>query len=749
MKLKRFISKRLIFLALFAMVLAFCVSFYQKQAAKKSSLIQSVQVRENDLKLAIIDYDPRFIEVIGKSIFSEGWETIQITSSDKVIFSFPTETLYSQCLFKGNIKLVHYNQAIGKVNGCLKASFLITESLLAPTFLFSLIIILLLVSLGPIWSLLDYKTQLLDILNMLEKWSSETSEELPNIANIKSLGRDNISHKFIKLVHKGLLDRISIIKQSEKDAAIAGLNKMLAHDVRKPFTKLKMVLSSLGQIKDDPKELAFAQNDIEKSIRNVEVMISDIVDFSREVTLEVKPKPLLEALDLSLKLALQGYSNLNINFKYAFKADKQPLIDEERMARVFCNILTNAIEAITIISQRNSGTITLSSRSLTINNDNFIEICIANDGLAINEDDLDKLFEPFYTSGKQKGTGLGLASAKKIIKLHKGHIFAHNLEDNKGVEFIIQVPSSTKDEMVNHHMPSHTHDLFPKLENGDNLNNQLQKIDDLKTGFKILLLEDEVLYRAGVKNLINSNPTLKRRVTLYDTSTVDEALLLAKNEKPAYAIVDIDLGDAKDGFQFIQEARSKYPKIKIMIHSNRSMSELKSESTSLGVDKIIAKPLSLSNLVEFLKPNKDTAKEKQMDHKKVTPKVFFCDDDKFYRKHLENIFDDYMQDRKLLFEYFGYQTGEQLLAKSNINPFDIVFSDVYMEESGGKLTGYEVIKNIKDLSPKTATFIISNEPATISKASVKKVGGNGAFEQPIERNQIFSILDRFLTVKPI
>ena len=116
----------------------------------------------------------------------------------------------------------------------------------------------------------------------------------------------------------------------------------------------------------------------------------------------------------------------------------QPLLEEQKMQRVFQNIFQNAFEAITIMGNKTSGEIIISTSETS---DGRFIISIANDGPKFSKEAEKKIFESFFTSGKNSGTGLGLASVKKIIELHGGAITARNRENAEGVEFVIELLS--------------------------------------------------------------------------------------------------------------------------------------------------------------------------------------------------------------------------------------------------------------------------------------------------------------------
>jgi hypothetical protein len=129
--------------------------------------------------------------------------------------------------------------------------------------------------------------------------------------------------------------------------------------------------------------------------------------------------------------------------------------DDTRLPRVFLNILSNAIEAVTttdvdlwVYAQGNSGE--LGNVGKVDAGGNNIEVRVGNSGSYIPPDACDKLFDLFYTSGKKGGTGLGLAIVRKIIEGHGGHVKCQSertADAPQGkVEFVFTLRASVQPE---------------------------------------------------------------------------------------------------------------------------------------------------------------------------------------------------------------------------------------------------------------------------------------------------------------
>ncbi|MDP6433164.1 MAG: ATP-binding protein, partial [Candidatus Scalindua sp.] len=111
-----------------------------------------------------------------------------------------------------------------------------------------------------------------------------------------------------------------------------------------------------------------------------------------------------------------------------------PLItaDEGSLTEVFFNLIHNAIQAMS-----EGGNLTISTTYEQ--KDNYIRVVFENNGPGISQEDIGKIFEPFYTT-KQMGTGLGLAIVKKKLEEVKGLI--HVESEDSTTKFIVNIPSS-------------------------------------------------------------------------------------------------------------------------------------------------------------------------------------------------------------------------------------------------------------------------------------------------------------------
>ena len=104
--------------------------------------------------------------------------------------------------------------------------------------------------------------------------------------------------------------------------------------------------------------------------------------------------------------------------------------DPDKLKQVFMNIIANGIEAM-----EGGGKISITSQQRP----DGVEIRITDEGIGIREENLLRIFEPFYTT-RERGSGLGLSISYKIVAAHKGDIWAVS-KPREGTTFVIRLPA--------------------------------------------------------------------------------------------------------------------------------------------------------------------------------------------------------------------------------------------------------------------------------------------------------------------
>jgi len=222
--------------------------------------------------------------------------------------------------------------------------------------------------------------------------------------------------------------------KAQRLAVIGELAGMVGHDLRNPLTSIAGAQYYLK------KRLNLEANDkiremlelIEKNIAYANKIINDLLDYSREIELELvekTPKSLVkEALSL-----VEIPKNVKIKDLTAHKPKVK--VDPEKIKRIFTNIIKNAFEAMP-----NGGTLTIKSRKIH----DKVEISFTDTGVGMSRETLAKLWTPLFTT-KAKGMGFGLPICKRFAEAHGGCITAESAL-GKGTTFTVTIPVEPKIE---------------------------------------------------------------------------------------------------------------------------------------------------------------------------------------------------------------------------------------------------------------------------------------------------------------
>jgi signal transduction histidine kinase len=389
-----------------------------------------------------------------------------------------------------------------------------------------------------------------------------------------------------------------------RQAAIGELVQLLAHDVRKPFSLLRIGLDLLARASNYDEMVAVMQKlspKVNQSLSSVTGMLTDIMNFNSTPKLTIQRVNLVDIVVPILKDLKTRYHQMDVEFSFDFRHDHMLAIDPERMTRVFTNILENAIQ-----SMGGKGSIWINTKK-SQTDARLTEIVFGNSGSFISEEDRKKVFDAFFTQGKKGGTGLGLAVARKFCELHGGSIRCLS-DRHLGTEFILMLPHSDLSEVENLLLlPKHSReivtDLQLSLENPANhgelydttTKDLLREIQSyLRQGnqvLKIMIVENEPLYAAGLKknlSLMIKDP----RLLIEETYDPDLALARALENPPHLMFVDIDLGHVYyDGFVFCEKLREAGVGSYLCMHSNRSLPQDVQKALDAGADKFLPKPI--------------------------------------------------------------------------------------------------------------------------------------------------------------
>ncbi|MBI5206704.1 MAG: PAS domain-containing protein [Candidatus Firestonebacteria bacterium] len=276
------------------------------------------------------------------------------------------------------------------------------------------------------------------ILQIENKWFNVTTDpifdEKGSISGIVHIMSDitNIkkTEEALKRAYVEVNEMQYELIQTEKMAAFGKYSSALAHEIKNPLANIKTSAQfCLDKYKLDSEIREYFKiilRNSENAIRVIKESLNftkpDIFTFKLGRIEDVINKTCDHVKAICLKQNIEIYKNLS-------KDLPQIVIDERRLEEAFFNFIINSVEVM-----KNGGKLSI---NVSFNKDHII-IIFADTGTGIHEKDIDKIFEPFYTT-KRDGIGLGLAVSRQIIRYHKGNIDVKSIINN-GTEIIVKLP---------------------------------------------------------------------------------------------------------------------------------------------------------------------------------------------------------------------------------------------------------------------------------------------------------------------
>ncbi len=231
--------------------------------------------------------------------------------------------------------------------------------------------------------------------------------------------------------------------QQKRLASMGQMAAQLAHQIRTPISAALLYASHLKSPHlDNDKRLRFADKILTR-IQSLEQLVNDMLLFSRngmENRESISVEQLLNELEQTSSASLlhekKAHQNINLMFNYTL--DKTHYISGNRtlLISALVNLVNNAIHAFSETGTRAENKIQVKvSQPL----DGAIDFSIQDNGMGISADNIDKIFQPFYTT-KNSGTGLGLSVVKAIANAHNGDLWLEKTSPSGSV-FRMRLPT--------------------------------------------------------------------------------------------------------------------------------------------------------------------------------------------------------------------------------------------------------------------------------------------------------------------
>ena len=368
------------------------------------------------------------------------------------------------------------------------------------------------------------------------------------------------------------------LQLSQKMEAVGTLAGGVAHD----FNNLLMGVlgrTSLMLLETNPIHPHFEHlKEIENYVKRSTKLTKQLLGFARGGKYEVKPTDLNNLIEKSAQMFGRTKKEITIYKKYHDQIWSVE-VDQSQIDQVLLNIFVNAWQAMPeggdlYVQTKNE----MLDESFTgvygVRPGKYVAISITDTGIGMDEKTLKRVFDPFFTTKeKERGTGLGLASAYGIIQNHDGIITAESAK-GKGATFQIYLPASDKP-------------VVDELQDNQNI---------LAGSGTILLVDDEemiidvgarILQKLGYEVLTARHG--KEAIEVYQQN----------RQKVAMVILDMIMPEMGGGETY-DRLKEMDPNVKVLLSSGYSLDGQATEILKRGCDGFIQKPFSIKGLSEKL-----------------------------------------------------------------------------------------------------------------------------------------------------
>jgi signal transduction histidine kinase len=226
------------------------------------------------------------------------------------------------------------------------------------------------------------------------------------------------------------------LQEAEKSAVVGRLGSAIAHEIRNPLNYINLTLDHLRAkfTPADPEKQASFEKltlQLKSEVGRINQQISDFLSYSRPANPNLQPTDVRRVVEDSLRIVEGQAAECRIRISLVEHENVPPIVaDAEYLRSLFNNLFINAVQSM----EGTGGKLNVRISP----EDDYVRIEINDTGRGIREENLAKIFEPYFST-KETGTGLGLAIVQKIIDVHHGAIEVTSNEA-EGTQFVVKLP---------------------------------------------------------------------------------------------------------------------------------------------------------------------------------------------------------------------------------------------------------------------------------------------------------------------
>ena len=250
----------------------------------------------------------------------------------------------------------------------------------------------------------------------------------------KSEGRyRKLSHSLEEMV----IEKVNELQQAESLAAMGRMVSTVAHEVRNPLQNIQMGVDAMKrEVQDDTDKMEIL-DEINYGVDTLNNIVRELLDYARPARLHYSQLPVSKIVDQALKGVSKSLESIACQVELE-DGDREITVDAVRSTEVLVNLIANAVDAMPT-----GGTLKIRSQFHNEDGAESLHLSVSDDGCGMSEEDLDRIYEPFFTT-KTNGTGLGISTCRKIVGAHGGKIIvASKIDHGTTVEIILPTKNSS------------------------------------------------------------------------------------------------------------------------------------------------------------------------------------------------------------------------------------------------------------------------------------------------------------------
>lgn len=272
-------------------------------------------------------------------------------------------------------------------------------------------------------------------------------------SNVSAFGQENMDLlRIIAQSGANSLDRLlscndprssqELIRRTDRLRSLETMAGGFAHEIRNPLTSIKTFIQLTPERKDDAEFIREFSQVVLEDVRRIERLIDEILGYARSIEPQLTEEDINATVSSCLYLLDAKARGRGITIQKELASElPRVMLDHQQIKQALLNLFANALDAM----GNRGGTLLVKTHAVERSKGRMdVWIDIEDTGHGIPAADLERIFDPFYTtkhkSSEHEGTGLGLFIAHQIIREHQGTIHVRSTE-GAGTVFRITLPS--------------------------------------------------------------------------------------------------------------------------------------------------------------------------------------------------------------------------------------------------------------------------------------------------------------------